>query len=116
MAGLTEMTLKDLPQEVIDIVFRTLELFVKRGPRGLAESGLFPLENLPVVEEQCAYFGGKFRIPPLSAPVYVFKNGDIYELDLPLWLEGEDDRNDLFIFLEIDPTAGSARMVDLYAP
>lgn len=116
MAELTELTLQGLPQEVRDTVFRTLEIFVKRGPRGLVESGLCPPEYLPVAEEQCADFGGKFRLPPLNALVYVYKKEDVYDLELPLWLEAEDDRSDLFIFLEVDATAGTARMTDLYVP
>ena len=113
---MAEQKLHDLLQPVRDIVLRTLEMFVESGPRGLAERGLFPAAEVPVAEERCADFGGRFRMPPPSAPVYVYKSGDRYDIELPLWLEGEDDRSDLFIFLVVEPAAGTARMVDLRAP
>lgn len=113
---LTEQTLNDLPRPVRDLAFKTLDVFVKSGPPGLAESGLFPIEYVPVAAERAADFGGRFRIPPLGALVYVFKDGDVYDLDFPLWLEGEEDRNDLFIFLEVDTAAGVARVRDIYVP
>lgn len=111
-----EKALQDLPPPVLELVLKTLEIFVKSGPKGLAERKLFRMDGVPVAEENCADFGGRFRMPPLTASVYVYKREDIYELDLPLWLEGEHDRNDLFIFLEVDPSAGTARMTDLYVP
>ena len=113
---MAEQTMGDLPQSVRTLVFDLLDMFAKQGPGGLAEKGIFPAEWMPVVEERCADFGGRFRIPPLSAPVYVYKKNEIYDLEIPLWIEGEDDRCDLFIFLEVDPTTGTARMVDLYVP
>jgi hypothetical protein len=113
---MAESKLQDLPERVRELVFKTLDTFVKHGPRGLAEEGIFPAEGVPVVEERCADFGGRFRVPPLNAPVYVYKTTSGYDLELPLWLEGADDRSDLFIFLEVDPGAGIARMVDLRAP
>jgi hypothetical protein len=113
---MAESTLQDLPERMRELVLKTLDTFVEHGPRGLAEEGLFPAAGVPVAEERCADFGGRFRVPPLSAPVYVYKTTNGYDLELPLWLEGETDRSDLFIFLAADPGAGVARMVDLRAP
>lgn len=113
---MAEQTMGDLPQPVRSLVFELLEMFVNQGPRGLVEKGLFPAEWMPVIQERCADFGGRFRIPPLSAPVYVYEKNGVYDLEIPLWIEGEDDRCDLFIFLVVDPAAGVARMVDLYVP
>jgi len=113
---MSEQTLQDLPAPVRDPILRILEVFVESGPQGLADRGLFSAAGVCLAEQYCADFGGKFRVPPPSAPVFAYSCGDVYTIDLPLWVEGENDRSDLFIFLEVDPVAGTARMTDLYVP
>ncbi len=113
---MAEQKLQDLPGPVQELVSRILGIFIESGPRGLAEKGLFPMAEVPVAEERCGDFGGRFRVPPSDAPVYVYIDGNVCDVELPLWLAGEDDRSDLFIFLEVDPVAGTARMTDIRAP
>lgn len=113
---MAERTLRDLPSCVSNLVFETLRVFVQDGPRGLAARGLFPEDQVAVAEERCMDFGGRFRLPPSSATVYVYRRDELYDLELPLWLEGEEESSDLFMFLEVDPGSGIARMVDLRAP
>ena len=113
---MSDQTLQDLPLRVRDLILATLQIFVDEGPRGLATRGLFPEDQVAVADERCADFGSKFRIPPAGAIVYAYRHDDCYDVELPLWLQGEDDRCDLFIFLEVNPAVGIARMWDLRVP
>lgn len=113
---MSDQKLLDLPASVIAAVSRTLDIFVRRGPAGVANVGLFRAEDVVVAEERCGDFGGQFRMPPADAPVHVYVDGLRYDLDLPLWVAGEDSPSELFIFLEVDSDAAEARMVDLRAP
>lgn len=108
--------LEALPRDVRAIVLATVRTLIERGPRGLVEERLCPAEWEASMAENLRDYPGNLIEPPASAEIFGHSDpSGTWTIDLPLHNDREG-RMDLFLFLEIDPKAQSAKVRGIYTP
>jgi hypothetical protein len=110
------LLLDELPVDVRKLVLAAVRTLMDRGPHGLVEDGVAPLEAEPSMVENLSDYPGRLVEPPSTAELWGHADSEgIWTIDLPLH-DDRDGRMDLFIFLTIDPQRGKVVLRGLYTP
>jgi hypothetical protein len=108
--------LDSLPLDVRGIVLAAVRTLIERGPHGLVEDGLCPLEAEQSMVASLSDYPGQLIDPPGSAELWGHANADgIWTIDLPLHNDREG-RMDLFLFLEVNSRNRAVEVTGLYTP
>jgi hypothetical protein len=111
-----DLHLGDLPPDVRHLVVSTVRTLAKRGVRALVEEGLCPADAEEMLTRNRNDYPGSLIAPPDSAEIRLWTNRDgNLEIELPLHDE-QVGQMDLVLFLEINPSAQSVKVTDLYTP
>jgi hypothetical protein len=110
------LQLRDLPQNVRNLVDTVVCTLAERGPRGLVEDGLCAPDAEDSMTETRGDYAGRLIELPDFAELWVTVNRDgNLDIEIPLY-DDREGRMDLHIFLEIDPNIPSVKVTGLYTP
>ncbi len=109
--------ISNLPMKIRELLFYALDILIKDGARGCAKKGFLEKKYVDYVDELYQVYGGKFRLPPPNAPMFLIMVDDnTYYIEIPLWIEGENEPSELFAHMEINSKTKKIKLASFLVP